>query len=1019
MTRISLLCERIIEAGWLAAIVTVPLYFNIYSSRVFEPDKITALRCIVAFMALAFVIKTVEERVLAKSLNGGIPSAGALWKALRAENPLAFPTLVLCLSLIVSTVGSVSPWVSLVGSYQRLQGTFTWLTYVTLFLLVAHHLRTRVQLNRLITVMILTSLPVALYGLAQHQRLDPLPWGGDVVSRVASSMGNPIFLAAYLIMVLPLAVVRLIDSLRRLESRKLPRISSNWWVILGMLALIALQNLVIVVFVANTNKAPNLWWGAFGIVAITLNLGILVRVSRPSVETALAETIGYASIILVQLTTVLLAWSRGPYLGLGAGMSVLGLVLVFRYGPRWLQTTISAAIGCMVALLIVFNAPNSPLAPFRDLPYIGKLGAIWETEGGTGKVRLLIWQGAVELMTRPPSVGLVPDPLNTIRPLIGYGPEAMYVAFNKVYPPDLAHYEARNASPDRSHQASLDLLVNTGVIGFAAFFFLLFCVFKTAWGTLRKSEMPYFQLIIVAAISVIVSHFVESQVGIPIASTLTYLWVMFGVVVAIGNMQRTEPFPVQLDGGAAISETGMSLPKRDAGKFDSPGRIKRQKGKGAVPPLASTQAAISRARVGDGVAWQFSAFFVFLSAVALLILAEWPPFQDMWPAFVGGFAWLLVGILAAAASLGNFAGIRGWGAKQLWIHIPATAVAVVFIIMNLTGPGADIFYKRGYMFETQQHWDDALLAYRDALNLSPDQDFYYLFLGRLFMEMSKTNSRPKVTPPVQIDLAYIRALSPRDLQRLGKEDLLEASRVSLEQARIIAPLNTDHSANLGRLYRFWAGSGDRAKFDLSLKYYSDALKLSPQAVHLWDEWAEVYLAIGQVDVGIEKLEIARKLDAQYPLTFVYLGDAYMSAKKPQEALEAHSRVLALDPVGMSDQRLEARINFYLDNKIADRLVPLYAQAAAKSPNSAPVRSAFGYLLSRLGNIQGASTEFEAWVGIAPKDWVARRNLALSYQNLGKTDLAIRQAEEARNLAPQDQKESLEQWVTQLNQMRKP
>ena len=42
----------------------------------------------------------------------------------------------------------------------------------------------------------------------------------------------------------------------------------------------------------------------------------------------------------------------------------------------------------------------------------------------------------------------------------------MWVAYNRFYPPDLAHYEARNASPDRSHNETFDTLVRTGLIGF-------------------------------------------------------------------------------------------------------------------------------------------------------------------------------------------------------------------------------------------------------------------------------------------------------------------------------------------------------------------------------------------------------------------------------------------------------------------------------------------------------------------------------------------------------------------------
>ncbi len=53
----------------------------------------------------------------------------------------------------------------------------------------------------------------------------------------------------------------------------------------------------------------------------------------------------------------------------------------------------------------------------------------------------------------------------------------MYVAYNRFYPPDLAHYEARNASPDRSHNETWDSFVNTGVIGFVLEQFLFLSVF--------------------------------------------------------------------------------------------------------------------------------------------------------------------------------------------------------------------------------------------------------------------------------------------------------------------------------------------------------------------------------------------------------------------------------------------------------------------------------------------------------------------------------------------------------------
>lgn len=95
-----------------------------------------------------------------------------------------------------------------------MQGTYTTLSYIVIFFLILHALRNRRQLHRLITVMLLTSLPISLYGLRQHYGLDPLAWtnvGDRVTVRAISTMGNPIFVAAYLIMIVPVAVRRLMQ----------------------------------------------------------------------------------------------------------------------------------------------------------------------------------------------------------------------------------------------------------------------------------------------------------------------------------------------------------------------------------------------------------------------------------------------------------------------------------------------------------------------------------------------------------------------------------------------------------------------------------------------------------------------------------------------------------------------------------------------------------------------------------------------------------------------------------------
>src|SRR5690606_7597476 len=126
--------------------------------------------------------------------------------------PFILPIFLLAVVYLISTLFSVVPRVSWAGSYQRLQGTYTTLSYIVIFALAAATLRRREQINRLVTTVIITSIPISLYGLLQHYALDPLPWGGDVQQRIAGHMGNAIFIAAYLIMAVPLTATRIIDA---------------------------------------------------------------------------------------------------------------------------------------------------------------------------------------------------------------------------------------------------------------------------------------------------------------------------------------------------------------------------------------------------------------------------------------------------------------------------------------------------------------------------------------------------------------------------------------------------------------------------------------------------------------------------------------------------------------------------------------------------------------------------------------------------------------------------------------
>jgi len=1048
-TKLSRFCDHIIEAGWLTAITVVPLFFNVYSSRVFEPDKLTLLRSIALVMIAAWLIKTLEE-VRGETSSEGHSSL-RLWARLR-NTPLMLPTLLLAGVYLISTLGSVTHRVSLWGSYQRLQGTYTTLAYLVLFFLILQNLRRPSQVHRLVTTVIVVSLPISMYGLIQHYGLDPLPWGGDVSRRVAANMGNAIFVAAYLIMVLPLTLSRVVESFSAILADE----ETEWR-------------------------------------HITL-------------------ATSYLFILALQLICILFSKSRGPWMGLMGGLFFFVLLLALvRQWRMVMYGWITAAV--MASLFLVFlNLPGTPLEPFKGLPYVGRLGRVFETETGTGKVRVLIWQGAMQLISPHPPIEYPSgqkDTLNPIRPLIGYGPEAMYMAYNRFYPPDLAHYEARNASPDRSHNETFDALVITGLIGFVVYMLLFASVFYQglkwvgAIATRRQRDLfiglwigggaagaiffglwqgahfigvglpfgimlglasylvlrallfrqeeatessPY-QLLLIGLISALMAHFVEIHFGIAIAATRTYFWTYAGLMVVMGYYLRSAEPLVYPEGHrpATVPVERPSRSRRGPRRSSRDRRDSALQGWGWDSDLLSRSLLMGLILVTMGfdyitaqfdlsaghhsILWLFA--LTWLVGGALFLAESRPRKGANWGAALGVYVLvsaavfllflvthnyqlrlhqtartpedilriasrvagvlphyylcLLALLLATGAALlkGERLPKLGWQRGNWWLY-PLLILGTVVLVYatNLQVVMADIIYKQAQPYDNKKEWAVSVPLYRRALQLAPHEDFYYLFLGRAFLEKGKGTSpdQPGVAP--ELTMSDVMSMKPERIAQMSRWELLEASRLVLERAREINSLNTDHSANLARLHRTWAEmASDPAareeKLKEALAYYKQATSLSPHNAQLWNEWGLVYILKGDREQALKKYQTSLSLDQEYEQTYLLLGDVYMNQGEWDKAVENYRRALEL------------------------------------RPNILQAHSALGYIYAQQGRLEEAVQENLIVAQSSPKDFNSHKNLALLYSQLGEGEKALPEAQRAWELAPEDQKPGLEALVNQL------
>jgi tetratricopeptide (TPR) repeat protein/O-antigen ligase len=1092
-TKLSRYCLGVMEAAWLAAVSVVPIFFNVYSARIFEPDKITILRSLALLTLAAWAIKLVDE--------GGIK-----WKAENTgtslikyilKYPLLAPVIGLVVVYSISTIFSVTPSISFFGSYQRLEGTYTTFSYLVIFLSIIANLRTRQQINRLVTTVIIASLPISLYGLLQRFQIDPIPWGGNVSIRIAANMGNSIFVAAYLIMVFPLTVGRMVESFQAI-------LSDN-----------------------ENEKNP------------TGNT--LTQIVRATI---------YVFIAALELIAIYMSGSRGPLLGLMAGLYFMLLLYSIYWRKRWLTYTSIAVAILGAGFLAVFNMSTGPLEALKTSPAIGRFGNLLNSESNSALVRQYIWEGTVKLVGIHAPLKFpdgTTDKFNFLRPIIGYGPETMYVAFNQFYQPELGQVEKRNASPDRAHNETWDSIVITGVAGLLAYLaifssvfyyglkwqgliktrrnklFFLAClvsggvigsialivmkgveylgvglpfgmivgliVYLTLYSLVSFSSSeqaaksnPYLPLLIVM-FSAIVGHFVEINFGIAIVATRTLFWTYAGLILVIGfvlpKMVQAEPQVVTLETNNEIKPIQVDRKKAKLSRV----RARRIADRNKRPIFGDLTEWLRNSLIGAvfmgiilaTLGYDYitnsprSASFIGIVidsltrlpnkdnalsfGILLLILITWIVsvllftaesanlaenhtwlsklgFLGLISIAIGVIFWLLQGIsLSALASftvgttddllvqvsnigalltkfylfifmvfvLISFILPDEWPARGASSNTVSAILVPVLLISvftlanasNLRVIDADITFKMADPFTKNGKWDIATLLYQRSLELTPQEDHYYLFLGRSYLEQAKLT----------------QATADQDSL------VLKAER-DLKVAQSINPLNTDHTANLARLYSWWAGQAttqatrtDRA--EKASEYYTDALTLSPNNSTLWDEWAVLDMQLlNNPQSALEKMNHALSLDQKYNFTQGLFGDYYLQV--------ANS---AGDPA-VKEQALMTAAEYYRT-----------AADVSKSTDTTPKAS---YLVS-LGNVltlsasldpqninrqqyQQAIGAFQEAIdaGLGSSDlWKVQQAIAKIYLQLGDKANALFYANQAIQSVPDTAKSQIQDLISQI------
>jgi len=174
-----------------------PLLLWPFTSEVFEFNKMLFVYLITILVTATWGIRTFSEK-----------------KFTLAKTPLDIPILLFVTTQILSTIFSIDRHTSIWGYYSRFHGGLaSTICYVILFYaLVTHFSGQAKAIRNLVLAIISTAVLTSLYAILEHFGIDKHIWVQDVQNRVFSTLGQPNWLSAYLVAILPLPLYIVLRS---------------------------------------------------------------------------------------------------------------------------------------------------------------------------------------------------------------------------------------------------------------------------------------------------------------------------------------------------------------------------------------------------------------------------------------------------------------------------------------------------------------------------------------------------------------------------------------------------------------------------------------------------------------------------------------------------------------------------------------------------------------------------------------------------------------------------------------
>lgn len=198
--KLDLFLQKILAFFFAALFFLVPLFFTPFNSELFEFNKMILVYAFTTLIVGAWCGRMLLHR-----------------KILFKHTPLDIPFILFLTSQFAATLLSIDRHTSIWGYYSRFNGgLLSTISFLLLFWAFVSNCEVK-DVRRIIKISLVAGLIVSLYGILEHfghsfscllfeGKFTVDCWVQDVQARVFATLGQPNWLAAYLVILIPISI---------------------------------------------------------------------------------------------------------------------------------------------------------------------------------------------------------------------------------------------------------------------------------------------------------------------------------------------------------------------------------------------------------------------------------------------------------------------------------------------------------------------------------------------------------------------------------------------------------------------------------------------------------------------------------------------------------------------------------------------------------------------------------------------------------------------------------------------